>query len=118
MPADIVGAARLAPLEHRLQRADVVLDIQPVAYLVALAVDGQLLAIESIRERRVAPLSGLGPVATDGKRRQETSVLGAAIDDLPVGDREDVLPEGIARSVGFDGGQISLPPLLDVVVVL
>ena len=51
-PADVVGASRRPPLEHDLQRARVVLHVQPVADLVALAVDRQRLARERLDDHQ------------------------------------------------------------------
>ncbi|PAV72886.1 hypothetical protein WR25_21003 [Diploscapter pachys] len=81
--ADIVGAPRLTPLEHRLQRADVILDVQPVAHLVALAVDRQRLAIQGLGDHQRDQLFGevIGPVivrAVGDQHRQSEGMAPSA----------------------------------------
>ena len=46
--ADVVGLARPAALQNQPQRARVVLDIEPVAHVVASAVDRQRPAVEGV----------------------------------------------------------------------
>ena len=45
---DIIGAPGLAPLEHHLKGAGVILDVQPVADLVPLAIDRQRFASQRL----------------------------------------------------------------------
>ena len=45
--ADVVGLARLARAQDQRQRLGMVLDMQPVAHVLALAVDRQALAAQA-----------------------------------------------------------------------
>ena len=46
--ADVVGVGRLALVEDEVDGACVVLDVEPVAHVLALAVDGQRLAVADV----------------------------------------------------------------------
>ncbi len=56
--ADIVAFAGAAPRQHGVERAGVILDMQPVAHVVALAVDRNRLAVQRLQDRERDQLLG------------------------------------------------------------
>src|SRR5690606_19745156 len=49
-PADVVDLARPALAQHEVDRTREVLDVEPVAHLAAVAVDGQVVAVEGVED--------------------------------------------------------------------
>ena len=56
--ADVVGLARRALAQHELDPGAVILDVEPVADLAAVAVDRQRLALERVRDNSGISFSG------------------------------------------------------------
>ena len=50
MPADVVGLAHVAVDRNSQQCSGVILDIEPVPYLRAVAVNGQRLAVQGVED--------------------------------------------------------------------
>ena len=97
--ADVVGLADAAVLEHGADGAAVVVDVEPVADVLAVAVDGQGLAVERVVDHQRDELLGklVGAVvvrAVGGQRRQAVGVeLGA----------DEMVAGGLGRGVGAVG---------------
>src|SRR4051794_16625191 len=75
--ADRVALAGAAPRQHGMEGAGVVLDMQPVAYIVAVAVDRDALAVQSFENRERDQLFGkmigaviVRAVAQDGRQAE------------------------------------------------
>src|SRR5262249_34857005 len=50
--ADVVDLTRPALLQDEIDRAGEVLDVQPVTHLAAVAVDGQLVAVQRVQHHQ------------------------------------------------------------------
>src|SRR5690606_15861149 len=47
-PADVVGLANPSGCEHAEERACMIVDVQPIAYLLPVSVDGQRVAVQRV----------------------------------------------------------------------
>ncbi len=97
--ADVVGLARPAFEQHLDQGAGMVLDIEPVADLAALAIDRQRLALQGVKYGQRDQLLGevVGAVvvgAIGGNRRQAVGVMPGA---------HQVIGRGLAGGIGRVG---------------
>ena len=97
--ADVVGLADPAARQHLADRGAVVLDVEPVAHLHAVAVDRQRLAGEGVDDHQRDQLFGevIGPVvvaAVGGEHRQAVGVVPGP---------HQVVARRLARRVGLLG---------------
>ena len=97
--ADVVGLARPAALEDGMDAAAEVLDVEPVAHLAAVAVDGQAVAVQRVEDAERDQLLGVLARAV---------VVGAAADHgleavgVRVG-RDEQVAARLGRRVGRRG---------------
>ena len=79
--ADVVGLAGLALAQDELDPGAVVLDEEPVAHLLAVAVDGQRLAVEHVRheERQELLRVLVRPIGVRAARDRGVDAVGADV---------------------------------------
>src|SRR5216683_1687611 len=79
--ADVVDLAHLSSFENRENSTTIVLYVQPVALLLAVAVDGKRLVIERVRDHQRKEFLGklIRPIIVRGARDQGGKIVGAHV---------------------------------------
>jgi hypothetical protein len=75
-----------------------------------IEVPRHVLAVQEGRQRSFRPRGVAKPVALRREDDQQASVVRAAEGDRPVGNREDVLPEGVAGAIRLHRLHVVFPP--------
>ncbi len=99
-PDEVAARGVVQDRPHRL--------LEDGRHLIALRVEPrrQAVSVEQVGERRIFPLRAGLPVALGRKHHEQAPVHRAAIRDVPVRNREDVLPELVAGPVSDDGSRV------------
>ena len=94
--ADVVSITRLAPVENDVDSAGVILHIEPVAYVLSFAVDGQRLSVPDIvdEERDELLRELVGTVVIGAVRDQRGHAVGIVIGAY------EVVAAGLGCAVG------------------
>ena len=101
-PADVVGLAGAALVQHEPDGAGVVLDIEPVADLHAVTVDRQRFALEGVEDHQRDQLFGevVGTVVVRAVGRQRGEAVGVLVG------ADEVVAGGLGGGVGGVGFEV------------